>query len=122
MRSLFAALALLVAAVALATVAAGSPAPTRVSLSPALRLLSLHPVHVRGIHFRPGERVTITLSTTVQRVRHARATAAGSFVVGFGGVPISHCSGFAIRAVGSQGSVAVYKLQRPACLPVRSPS
>jgi hypothetical protein len=93
-----------------------------VSLSPALRLLSLHPVQVRGVHFRPSERVTVALVTTVTRVRHARAIGAGSFVVGFGDVPISHCSGFTIRAVGSQGSVAVYKLPRPACLPVRSPS
>ena len=122
MRSLFAALALLLAVVALAIVAAGSPAPTRVSLSPALRLLSLHPVQVRGIHFRPGERVRTTLSTTVRRVRRARATGAGSFVVSFGDVPISHCSGFTIRAAGSRGSIAVYKLPRPACLPVHSPS
>jgi hypothetical protein len=91
------------------------------SLSPALRLLSLHPVQVRG-HFRPDERVKITVFTTVQRVRRARATGAGSFVVSFGDAPISRCSGFTIRAVGSRGSVAVYKLPRPACLPVRSPS
>jgi hypothetical protein len=122
MRSLFAALALLAAVVALAIVAAGSPAPMRVSLSPALRLLSLHPVRVRGIRFRLGERVTITLVTTVRRARQARAAGAGSFVVSFGEAPISHCGGFTIRAVGSRGSIAVYKLPLPACLLVRSPS
>ena len=85
------------------------------SVQPALRLVTVRPLEVRGSNFKAKERVKVTLYARTEKVRRTTATEAGSFTTSFGAVPLSHCDGFLIRAVGSQGSVATTKIPRPAC-------
>ena len=84
------------------TAAAMSPAttPTR----PALALADLDPITLRGVRFKPGERVTIR-SDGVARTR--RASAAGQFVIAF---PLGDPCDFSATAIGARGSRATYKL------------
>jgi hypothetical protein len=74
---------------------------------PALHV-TLHPLKVTGSSFRTGERVTV-IANVPPRVLTERAVASGdgSFVVHFPsvkGVP----RGLRVRAMGSEGNVALY--------------
>jgi hypothetical protein len=85
---------------------------------PALRVLDLTPVSVRGTHFASGERVVVTLRAgTAKRVRTVRVTTRGAFTVGFGTLAEQdRCSGsVAVTAVGARGDRASYKLPTLAC-------
>jgi hypothetical protein len=65
---------------------------------------------VRGTGFRPAEHVTLTLAANgTTRVRHPTASSAGRFVSVFAGVTIGHCRGYFLRAVGDEGSRAVFR-------------
>ncbi len=83
------------------TAAAMSPAT---STRPALVLADLDPITLRGVRFKPGERVTIR-SDGVARAR--RASAAGQFVIAF---PQGDPCDFSATAIGARGSRATYKL------------
>jgi hypothetical protein len=76
-------------------------------LQPALQV-TLDPLTVAGSGFHAGERITVTANVPPQ-MRSARAVAGddGTFVVRFpeiGGVP----GGLRVRAMGSEGSAAIY--------------
>lgn len=91
--------ALLAAVVATSALAA----PQR----PSLRLESNDPLVFRGAGFKPRERVTVTVrDSSVRLVRVARATATGTFRVGFGSVTIDPCE-LGARAIGSKGTRVV---------------
>ena len=83
---------------------------------PTLALTSMHPVTVVGTHFVAREWVRVTVSS---QSSHVRAKRNGSFVVSFPALTFSHCSGFVVRAVGAHGTLAVWRLPRPMCLPAR---
>lgn len=100
---------LIVAAAVAAPAAAGTAAPT-------LRLGSVQPLVLRGAHFERGESVRVVVSDSVHRwARRARVTAAGTFSVSFGAVPIDRCTMVA-AAFGSRGDRASRKPAAPACI------
>jgi hypothetical protein len=113
MRALLLALVavyLTVVAVAPASATAPRPSVTFASLTPGVK--------VRGAHFRPRERVKVTLRvTSLTRVRSARASAAGRFVVDFGALARSRrCGGpLTIVAVGAGGERAFRALPPIEC-------
>jgi hypothetical protein len=81
---------------------------------PTLRLAGIHPLLVRGTHFRTRERVRIVVDSAGQRlVRRTTATPAGAFTVSFGSVAMSRCEGISAYAVGARGSVAEVKQPPP---------
>jgi len=72
------------------------------TVQPSLQVRSFAPFSVRGIHFRPYERVTVTLNQT--RVEASIASRTGVVVVTFRQARADRCSGYTLRAVGSKGS------------------
>jgi hypothetical protein len=112
MKASLAAAACSALALALPAVAAGPP--------PALRLASMQPLTVRGVHFKSHERVRVTEHAgAAKRSKLVRATATGTFKVTFV-VPtaIDPClESVSITAVGGRGSAAAVKLPQRACPP-----
>jgi hypothetical protein len=108
----------------LAVVAAAAWPPTGetwTAASPALRLLSRHPVTIRGRSFHPGERVRLRLnvpSTGTRRLKTGSAGATGTFTVAFRGLAVGKCTAFSVTAIGATGSRASLKiLPLPGCIP-----
>lgn len=93
------------------------------STGPSLRVVSTRPFVVQGSHFKPTERVVVTLTANRQRtVRRVTVTRSGTFGTSFGSVRLDRCSGYVVRAAGLGGSVALAKkLPLPACLPAKTP-
>jgi hypothetical protein len=87
---------------------------------PALRLVTAQPLTVRGVHFKPHERVRVTSHLdTSKRTKLVNATSAGTFKVRFA-VPmaIDPClESVRVTAVGARGSEAALKLPQRACPP-----
>jgi hypothetical protein len=69
---------------------------------PALHVRSLAPFSVRGTHFKPSERVRVTLNGTW--VGRGTANPSGGVVVTLRGAIADRCSGYLVTAVGSKGS------------------
>ena len=65
--------------------------------------------------FQPRERVRVVLNPA-RRVRHATASARGTFTVRFRDAPVGPCDGYAIVAVGDGGSRAMLSRMHPDCL------
>ena len=64
-------------------------------------------VHVVGAHFKPNERVTITLaSVDTKWTKKATAKKTGTFSVQFGAIPLNACSEYTLKVVGSLKSRA----------------
>src|SRR5215470_13309518 len=103
----------LLAAVILASAAAATGTPAAVSphaASARLMLVDDAPVMFRGVGFKPGEVVRVTVDSTSRDVtRTATASVAGGFTMRVPGVDVNGCQGFAARAIGSKGSRATYK-------------
>jgi hypothetical protein len=78
-------------------------------------------VAVRGAHFRPRERVRVTLTEgALRRTRFARVGAAGSFSAALGPLPTAFdpCSdAFSVVAVGGAGDRALVKYIGRECPP-----
>jgi|SRR6266516_3004652 len=87
----------------------------RAATRPSLTLLDRAPIVLRGRSFMPGERVRVTVSTTVRRTRYVYAGSRGGFVVRFTSLVVPRCGGFIARARGSSGDLAPMKIQLPAC-------
>jgi hypothetical protein len=86
--------------------------------TPTLRVRTYDPFVVRGLHFRPLERVKLTLDGTW--TRRARADGFGRFLAAFRGVAVDVCDGFVVKALGSAGSRASMRTPAREC-PSRSP-
>lgn len=71
---------------------------------------------VRGLHFKAGERVRLTLLAPSVRVLRATAKATGTFTARFAGVSADRCSTLQIQAIGAGGSRAFLNL-KPLCPP-----
>jgi hypothetical protein len=82
---------------------------------PALQLLSLKPLTIRGINFVPRERVMLTLNT--RRTQRARANADASFVITFPDATANPCDLLNVKAIGSKGTVATYSSRPQTCAP-----
>jgi hypothetical protein len=114
---------------AAATVAAGialfggSAARSAAKATASLRVARIDPLTVRGLHFRGGERVTVTADLPHSR-RTARvvADAAGAFTVRLGRVRHHDPCQFSllVQARGSRGSTALSKMPPRLCA-VRAP-
>jgi hypothetical protein len=82
---------------------------------PALRLLTTHPVRVRGAHFRAGEAVRLTARGGDGPRRAAtRTDRRGGFRATIEDVATG-CSTLTVTAVGASGDRAVARLPRLAC-------
>jgi hypothetical protein len=92
-------------------VAAGSRAGDK----PAVHVPEMHPFTVRGVHFRPHERVTIVVQATRRGEAHATAGADGSFSAVLGDVEVDQCLGYVVKAEGEKGSRAAQKLRPAEC-------
>jgi hypothetical protein len=106
--------AVVLAAMGAAIVVAGGASSG--TATPSLRLLDSSPLTVKGVAFKPRERVRVTAnleSGSLQAI--VRATRRGTFLVTF--EEISVRCGFTVRAVGAAGSRATLKLPQPACPP-----
>lgn len=109
-------------AASLVGLGAAAGAPRGSSERPALRLLGMSPLTVRGVHFKPGEKVRLVAVVAGSKLgRSARAGVAGSFTVTFGEVPaVDPCSSsLVVVARGSLGSAALLKLPPRMCVPLR---
>ena len=82
---------------------------------PALEVRSLQPFSVRGTHFAPLERTTVTLNG--RWVRRVRTSRDGRFVVTFERVLIGRCEAYRVAAVGSKGTKVVLHPPPPMCAP-----
>ena len=106
-----------VVAVAVLALAAAVPSVPAAN-GPALRVEGTQPLVVRGIAFRPGERVSLTALTLLgARQTVVRATHTGRFAATFR-LPTQSCGRpFALRAVGALGSRATLRLPGRPCIP-----
>lgn len=110
-----AAIALIVGTLAI-PVAGGAPDSTS-KRTARIHLVSTVPVKVRGTGFVAGERVRVTAISEWRRVKRVVATRAGGFTAGFAGASYDRCNGLLVTAVGSEGSLARFKLPQPLCPP-----
>jgi hypothetical protein len=102
---------LLVALMA-AAAAHAVPAPAA-----ALKVVRLAPLTVRGTHFKPHERVKLTLTTDSKRtVRRVVATPTGTLTAVWTATLIDRCSAYALVARGAGGSTVTLTV-RPLCPP-----
>jgi hypothetical protein len=85
---------------------------------PTVRPVSMQPLVVALAHFKPRERVRITVDPpgTVRRIVVRRD---GTMSVSFPAVAVDRCSGLNLYAVGATGARAEWqlKLPMPACSP-----
>ena len=101
--------ALALAAVALLPGRATARQAAGGAVTPSLRVAGMSPLTVRGTHFKAGEHVTLTLTGSARRSARKTASAAGTFTARFAGVKVTRCTTYSVRAVGSRGSVTVFK-------------
>ena len=77
---------------------------------PAVQVTGTHPLALRGLHFRPAERVTVRVGAgSMVRVHVVRASATGTFTTTFTAVSLERCAPLAVVARGSKGSVATIR-------------
>jgi len=93
-----------------ATTAVAAPQKARIVLTAS------DPASFRGTSFRPRERVTITVTTTVTRKKAVTANARGAFSTTFAGLVVPQCETYVVQARGNRGSVAWLKVV-PECPP-----
>jgi hypothetical protein len=92
------------------------PAAALASSTARLVVHATRPFSVRGLEFKSGERVSVTLSATRQRTKSVQATSRGTFTVTFPAVSLGRCQAYAVRAKGNRGSTASLKVI-PECAP-----
>ncbi len=107
-----------VTAIALAATEPAAPAGTSTA-QPALRILDTMPLTLRGLRFRPLEKVKVTATTrSGVTVVTVRATRQGTFAARFPRVVVTRClDELAVKAVGARGSRAGVTLSQPQCDP-----
>jgi hypothetical protein len=85
--------------------------------APSLRLIRIHPVTVAGAHFRPRNRVRVSLVAARTVSRNVTATGRGAFTVTFSSVVIDRCSSFSVLASQRHGATVVLHGPKPECPP-----
>ena len=111
MRRLVALSAAVIVSVSLVAVGQAASAPT-------LRVVTQTPLVVRGVAFRPSERVTVTALTLIGPRRVVvRATRAGGFRASLRLVGRPCGRAFTVRALGAMGSRATLRLPSAPCIP-----
>jgi hypothetical protein len=111
-------LVLVPALVTFALLAAGggaaAPAQELPPAKPTVLVGPLSPLTVRGVRFKPHERVTVTLDGGTRGTARVTASRTGGFRAEFR-ITLRPCRTVTIRATGSRGSKAVRQLPRPNC-------
>ena len=107
----------------LLTLLAASAVPAAAAAPPALRAVTMEPLAVHGVRFRPAERITVRVAAAGSvRVHLVRATSTGSFTTTFTAVALERCAPYFVTARGSRGSVATLRRSPfQDCSPLRSP-
>ena len=73
-------------------------------------------VVVSGTHFRPGEKLSVTLvEGGGSHKKAATASTAGAFSVNFGALPMSDCTAYKLTITGSLGSRFAYSQEALPC-------
>jgi len=108
----------------LLTILAVPAVPAAAASPPALRAVTMEPLAVHGVRFRPAERITVRVAAGGSvRVHVIRATASGSFTTTFTAVTLERCAPYFVTARGARGSVAVLRSSPfRQCAPLRAPS
>ncbi len=91
---------------ALVFVAAAAASGGTVQRHASLSLAAVQPLTVRGVAFKPGERVLVQLAISgLTSSRHVLVSGSGTFKTRFA-PGLGRCEHFTVRAFGSRGSRA----------------
>ncbi len=85
--------------------------------APSLRLIRIHPVTVRGVHFHPRTRVHVRLLAARTVSRKVVTNSRGAFTIAFSSVVIDRCSSFSVLASQRHGATVVLHGPKPECPP-----
>ncbi len=102
----------------LALIACVPAAAGATSTRPAVRIVDLQPIVLRGSGFASQERVRLTVRVGERSsvAKRLRADARGRFIVTFREYRLGRCGNeLAMAAVGSRGSRVSWVLNQPAC-------
>lgn len=103
-------------------VLAAASGPATAAVAPRVALSDRSPTIVRGVGFRSGERVQVTVAAGGVRLSKAvLATASGAFTARWQRALPSGCVALLVNAVGSKGSHASLRLSPPECAPPIDP-
>jgi hypothetical protein len=97
-----------VSAVALAV---GGSAASEPAQRPSIAVAGTQPLVIKGMHFKPGERVSVQVLAPVRVGRSVVASRRGSFVARFR-LGVSRCDRVSVQAFGSRRSRARLLPQR----------
>ena len=89
-------------------------APSLSADRPVLRVLDTAPFTVRGVHFRPYERVRLAVRARVSGTRLVTVNRSGTFLVRFRQIRLKDCDLYRVAATGNRGSRA-NRVVIPAC-------
>jgi hypothetical protein len=73
-------------------------------VKPSAAVVFAQSVTIVGRHFKPRERVRVTLVGFKTYTRLIRATVYGSFRIDLGAIPLNDCNAYTLKAVGALGS------------------
>ena len=92
------------------------------TVRPRIVVSDTAPLTVRGLDFKPRQRVTVVAETPARHVRAVTTTVRGTFVVRFLTLKLSTCSAYFVRATAARGvTVTVVRKLVPSCPPPPQP-
>jgi LEA14-like dessication related protein len=97
-----------------AVTAAYSGSGLAASKRPTLQLTDLNPLTVRGLNFRPEERVKLLVSAGGAKRLAVKANQRGTFTLALR-VELDRCTAVVVQAFGSRGSRAMVDITAPDC-------
>jgi hypothetical protein len=103
--------AVLLAVLGLAGVGAAGDAASR---RPLLRFVDLDPLTVRGLNFKPDERVKLLVTAQKPYRLAAKASSRGEFTLKLA-ANVDRCTSVVVQAFGNKGSRAMVDILAPDC-------
>jgi hypothetical protein len=97
--------------------ALGSTGSEAASKRPSLRFVDLDPLTVRGLNFKPGERVKLLVNADGPHRLAAKASPRGDFTVRLA-FKLDRCTAVVVQAIGNKGSRAMVDVTTPDCASV----
>ena len=96
-----------IAALAALVISLAAPFAFAAVKKPTATVVFSPTVHVVGAHFKPNEKVMVTLvSVDTTWTKKAVAKKTGAFTVQFGAIPLNACNEYTLKVVGSLKSRA----------------
>jgi hypothetical protein len=83
---------------------------------PALRLVRVNPLTVKGVHFKPRDRVRVVVLTLNTMHLTLTTTRTGTFTARFPDLTVDRCTTLEIQATGNHHETALLKT-KPLCPP-----